>query len=294
MIGRLGLLALLLLGSACAHAESAPQDRMIDVAPGVQIHVTSVGAPTAKPPLVLIPGWSATADIWRGQVEAFSSDRQVVALDPRSQGASTKTAHGDTPEQRAQDLEAVLAALDLKGAVLVGWSQGAQDVAAYVGRYGTGRLKGAVLVDTAISPGAAGIANQPEAAAQQFRLLSIYATHPHEYLDGMFHAIIGKALPQAEIDRLVAAAELTPPAIGVAQLVADMFGVDRTATLAKFDRPTLVIASSSSSELDAQKAMAARLPQGRFVAIEGAQHAVFVDQPERFDALLRDFVEGLG
>lgn len=293
MIGRIGLLALLTLCVGQAHAGVPRQDRMIDVGGGVQLRVVSAGAPTAKPALVLVPGWGATADIWNDQIEAFATDRLVVSLDPRSQGASTKTPQGDTPEQRARDLQAVITRLDLKDVVLVGWSQGAQDVAAYVGFAGTARLKGIVLVDTAISGGSADIARQPEAAAQQFRYLAVYAAHQHEYLEGMFGAIISRPLPPADLQKIIAAAEMTPPAIGVAQLVADMFGVDRTPTLAKFDRPTLVIASPTSSELQAQKDMAAKLPKGRFVAIDGAQHAVFIDQPKAFETLVRTFMEGL-
>lgn len=293
MIGRLGLVALLALGIGHAQAAAPRQSQMIDVGDGVQIHVVSAGAPTAKPALVLIPGWGATTEIWAEQIDAFAADRQVVTLDPRSQGASSKTGHGDTPEQRARDLDVVLSHMGVRDAVLVGWSQGAQDVAAYIGAFGTTRLKGVVLVDTAVSTGAAGIVAEPAAAAQQLRLLSIYAQHQHEYLEGMFEAIISRPLPAAERAAIVAAAELTPPAIGVAQLVADMWGVDRTPTLARFDRPTLVIAAPDSSELRAQKDMAARLPSGKFLIIDGARHTVFVDQPKAFEATVRTFVEGL-
>ena len=63
--------------------------------------------------------------------------------------------------------------------------------------------------------------------------------------------------------------------------------------LAKIDRPALVIASSASRELDAQKAMASRLTCGAIEVIDGAGHAVFVDQPERFDEVLSAFLRRL-
>ncbi len=280
----------LALDALASGARAAAVDRTVEVGGGVQIHVVVAGAPSSRAPLVLIPGWTMTTEIWREQIAAFSVDRQVIALDPRSQGASTKTAVGDTPEQRAADLEAVLAKLDLHDLVLVGWSQGGQDVAAYVGRFGTARLKGIVIVDTAVSTGAAAIAKAPDAAAGTFGRMAIYAEQPRAYLAGMMRFIISRPLPAAEMDRIVAASTATPPAIGTAMLVADEFGVDRTPTLAKFDRPTLVIAAATSDELDAQKAMAARIPQGRIEVVAGAAHAVFIDQPERFDALLRGFL----
>ncbi len=285
-----GLVLAVVSWAGAAHAALQPGDRIIDVGGGVQIHVVVAGSPGARAPLVLIPGWTMTTDIWREQIAEFSRDRQVIALDPRSQGASTKTAVGDTPEQRAADLEAVLTKLDLHGLVLVGWSQGGQDVAAYVGKVGTARLKGIVIVDTAVSAGAAAIGKAPDGAAETFGRMAIYAEQPRAYLAGMMRFIISRPLPAAEMDRIVAASTQTPPAIGTAMLVADEFGVDRTPTLAKFDRPTLVIAAATSDELDAQKAMAARMPQGRIEIVAGAAHAVFIDQPERFDALLRAFL----
>ena len=286
----LGLILALTSWASTVQAAVPPGDRSIDVGGGVQIHVVVAGAPSARAPMVLIPGWTMTTDIWREQIAAFSGDRQVIALDPRSQGASTKTAVGDTPEQRAADLEAVLTRLDVHGLVLVGWSQGGQDVAAYVGKVGTARLKGIVIVDTAVSAGAAAIGAAPVGAAETFGRLAIYAEQPRAYLAGMMGFIISRPLPPAEMDRIVTASTQTPPAIGTAMLVADEFGVDRTPTLARFDRPTLVIAAATSGELDAQKAMAARMPQGRIEVVANAAHAVFIDQPERFDALLRGFL----
>ena len=47
-------------------------------------------------------GWSAGAGIWRQQIDAFSKTHRVIAIDPRSQGESTKTTTGNTPKTRAQ------------------------------------------------------------------------------------------------------------------------------------------------------------------------------------------------
>ena len=267
--------------------------RMIKMADGVQLRVIEAGRLGDKPPLVLIPGWSMGAEIWRLQINVFAKDRRVIAFDPRSQGESTKATAGNTPEARAQDLHALLARLGVHRPVLVGWSQGVQDVAAYVDQYGTKDVAGIVLVDAAVSDGAAGIAARPKAAAEQFSMLGVYAAHQQDYLRGMMGAIISKAQPPGLIDSLVATGMKTPPSTGVAMLVADMFGVDRTAALAKIDCPTLVIASNKSPELAGQQAMAKRIRGAKFETVDEAAHAVFLDQPERFDALLTSFLAGL-
>jgi non-heme chloroperoxidase len=282
---------LLSMGLLVAPAALAvPHDAFVNVSPDVRIHVLVAGPASAKHPLVLIPGWRLTASIWKEQVAVFSKDRRVIVVDSRSQGDSSKTPEGDTPEQRARDLDAVLKQQKAGSIVLVGWSQGVQDVAAYVEQFGTASLAGIVLVDSTISNGADAISQSPNFAAQQLGRLARYAEDPKSYTRGMMHAIIKRALPQQVFDTLVADALKTPTAIGEAMLIADLFGVNRSSTLAKFDRPTLVIASSSSQELDAQKAMASTLLQGRIEIIEDAAHAVFVDQPEHFDQLLATFL----
>jgi pimeloyl-ACP methyl ester carboxylesterase len=264
--------------------------RMVDVAEGVALRVIEAGKPAGEPALVFIPGWSTGADIWRHQIEAFAKTHRVIAFDPRSEGESTRTTSGNTPETRAQDLHALLERLGVRRPVLIGWSQGVQDIAAYVERYGTKEFAGIVLVDAAISDGAAGIAARPQQTAAQFKMFAVYQAHQNEYLGGMMRAIMSKPPTDGAIDQLVSTGMKTPPDIGVAMLVADMFGVNRTPALKKIDCPTLVIASAKSDELDRQQAAANQIPHARFEKIEDAAHAVFIDQPDRFDEVVTSFV----
>ena len=285
-------LALMLIAMLSTSAAAA-SDRTVDVGGGVRLSVVTAGPATDKPAVALITGWRTTKDVWGPQVEALSKDRLVIAFDPRSQGRSTITAEGVSPEQRARDLRALLDGLGVKSVVLVGWSQGVQDVAAYLGQFGTSGIAGVVLVDAPISAGAAGVTSAPEAAAQQLKMLSLYGRAPREFTEGMFHAIISRPPPEAEFKAIIDEAMRTPTAVGTAMLVSDLLGPDRTGVIAKLDRPTLVIAASRSPELEAQRAEAARLPNGRFEVVADASHAVFIDQPERFNRLLRDFLAEL-
>ncbi|MCF2514631.1 alpha/beta hydrolase [Sphingomonas sp. G124] len=264
------------------------------VASGVTLRVTESGDANSRPPIIFIPGWSAGADIWQGQIDRFDDAYRVIAFDPRSQGDSTKVASGNTPEQRAADLHALLAERKVSRPILVGWSQAVQDIAAYVSLYGTRDIAGIVLVDATISNGAKSIAARPEQAAFQFRLLASYATDQEEYLRGMFEAIISKPQPPGLVDRAIATGMKTPPSIGVAMLVADMFGIDRTPALANIDCPVLIIASSNSEELAEQREEAKQIANARFVEIGDAAHAVFLDQPDRFAAALSEFAASLG
>jgi len=286
MILRLATFAAVLLLFACsARAESL---RVGDVT----LHYVEAGR-VESPALVLIPGWSCAAGIWKKQIAHFSKTMHVIAIDPRSQGDSAKTDDGNTPMQRARDYEALLEELKVENAVLVGWSQGVQDVASYVDQFGTRRLRGVVLVDAAVSKGARSVSANPEFVQGLLRNMDIYARHKREYLEGMMHAIFTQKMDDAEFNALVENGMKTPTNTGVAELAADMLGKDLTPSLKKFDKPTLVVASATSPEIAEQKSEAASLAHGSFVQVEHAGHGVFVDQPEAFNRALETFVASL-
>jgi pimeloyl-ACP methyl ester carboxylesterase len=279
------------LGAAPARAESnTGSSHRVEIGDGVSLRVIEAGKPGDAPALVFIPGWSTGGDIWRHQIDTFAKTHRVITFDPRSQGESATATSGNTPETRAQDLHVLLERLGVRRPVLIGWSQGVQDIAAYVERYGTKDLAGIVLVDAAVSDGAEGMVARSQETAEQFKMFAVYQAHQKEYLAGMMQAIISKPQSDGVIERLVSTGMKTPSDIGVGMLVADMFGVNRTPALKKIECPTLIIASTKSFELPRQQAAAKQIPHARFEKIENAAHAVFVDQPDRFDESLKSFL----
>lgn len=283
----------------CGKAFSSPrpvvsavsiQEGYATTSDGIRIHYLESGDATSARALVLIPGWRLPAYLWNEQLEKFSSSLRVIAVDPRSQGESTKTQDGNTPESRARDLHDVLAGLKISRCVLVGWSQGAQDVAAYVQQFGTDSLAGLVFVDSTVSAGPAAIEIHKEASKSALTNIATYANFPRDQSEGMVRYIFKQPHPELDMGKIVDFTLQTPTAIGVAMLTADMFGADRWSALAKMNKPALVIASADSPELDGEKAMAAAIAGAEFMAVQGAGHAVFVDQPGRFDHALEEFL----
>jgi microsomal epoxide hydrolase len=274
--------------ASAASAAPAQPAGFVETAPGVRIRVIDAGPKDAPLTLVLVPGWRFAADIWAGQIVAFAGKYRVIALDPRSQGASTKAIDGNTPE----DLHAILAHLHAGPAVLVGWSQGAQDVGAYAAKFAGEDLRGLVFVDGAPSQGWEKAAAAP-GAAQQLRQVSLYARYPREATEGMMQAVFKTPRPKAQFDALMATALKTPPAIGAAMLEDDLFGPDRMSPLAKVSVPALLIVADASPNAADLAALGKVLPKARSVTVAGAGHAVFVDQPQKFDALLQAFLAGL-
>ena len=294
-IGLPGWLLAAVLGahSTMAMSQTPPDTRAgnITVAEGVHIHYVESGDRTAPLTILFVPGWCTSSAIWRDQMKEFASTVHVVAIDPRSQGDSTITTDSNTPERRAEDLRKVIQSLNRTNVVLVGWSQGVQDVAAYAAAYRGEGIAGYVLVDSTVGAGAAHAVQRPQQLKQQLERLAIYARYPKQYLRGMMEAIIRSPEGRERIDEFVAIGLRTPPDLGIGMLVMDFIAYDRRPTLEAFNRPTLIIASAHSDELEGQRLMSSRIKGARFATIDDAGHAVFLDQPRRFRSLLSEFIQ---
>ena len=289
-------LAILLCGVGTAAPVLAGVDEGFAAgAEGVRIHYLEAGTASAPHTLLLVPGWRVASFIWTRQLDYFSAHGyRVVAIDSRSQGASSIRSTHNAPEDRAADLQQVIANLHLTHVVLVGWSQGSQDVAAYVHRFGTTAVDRFVLVDSPVSGGPADFTDKPALIQAIVGGMAVYAHDPRAFSDGMMHRIISAPTSAPMYARLTQASLLTPTDTGISMQVQDFFTTDRRPTLAAFDKPVLVVASAESPLLEAQKSMAAAVPHGQFVSIEHAAHAMFFDQPDEFNRRLDEFVTGRG
>ena len=260
----------------------------------VHILYQAAGPADARHTLLLIPGWLTSSLIWSEQIEYFSGHGyRVIAIDSRSQSGSSVVQTGNAPEDRAEDIHQVIAKLHLEHVILIGWSQGVQDLAAYVGKFGTDGVAGFALIDSSMSAGPDDVKDNPLFVQAVLRNMAVYSRDPQGYADGFMHAIISAPAPAATFKKLDEEFMRTPPDIAISMQMQDLFTTDRRSALVKFDKPTLVVASGKSPLLEAKRQMAAALPKGQFAVIADAAHAVFFDQPEEFDRLLETFITGL-
>ena len=101
----------------------------------------------AGPVVTFSHGWPLNADAWDGQMLFLAQNGfRVVAHDRRGHGRSSQTSSGNDMNGYADDLAAVIDALDLRDATLVGHSTGGGEVVRYISRHGTKRVAGAVLI----------------------------------------------------------------------------------------------------------------------------------------------------
>jgi pimeloyl-ACP methyl ester carboxylesterase len=100
-------------------------------------------------PVVLMHGWPLNGASWERQTAALlNAGHRVITYDRRGFGRSSKPAVGYNYDTFAADLDVVLKTLDLRDVALVGFSMGTGEVTRYIGKYGTNRVRKAVLIGT--------------------------------------------------------------------------------------------------------------------------------------------------
>jgi non-heme chloroperoxidase len=113
-------------------------------------------------PVVLIHGWPLSGASWEKQTAALlAAGHRVITYDRRGFGRSSRPGIGYNYDTFAADLDAVLNKLDLKDVALVGFSMGSGEVTRYLGKYGTARVRKAVLIGT-LGPYLVKAADNPE------------------------------------------------------------------------------------------------------------------------------------
>lgn len=258
----------------------------------IQIHYLEAGprepATRDQPPsLLFIPGWTMPGWVWEEQIAHFSEKYRVVAMDPRSQGDSTLAATGNSPDGRAPDIAAVIEQLHLAPVVLIGWSQGVADILAYIKRYGSGSMAGFVCAD-----GFVGFRLDLHFLSGGTSFVADVAKHPPLNRRALVRAQFKKRHDKAYIDSLVAASEKTPTATATQMLMA-LLATKEKSSIAKIDKPTLIIVPSSSALAGPEKTLQRKVRSSKLIVLHGVGHAVFADDPVTFDTLLQQFLDSL-
>lgn len=282
--GLLSAMALAITASSL-NGQVAIESRTFTTSDGVDLHYLEAGTGDL---LVFVPGWTMPAEIWQPQIEHFARTHRVIALDPRGQGRSQKVSYGYYASRRAQDIGDLLEHLDGAPAVLVGWSLGVHEVLQYTLDSGTSRVAGVVLVDHAID------ADWSQTASFRTRYAAVQ-TDREEWMAMFVRAIFARDQPESYLERLTQAA-LSTPANATAIMIGNLILMDTgdlTPAVDALDKPALFIWAEGRSDSWAE-AVRRHSPDSEIVIIADASHALFVDQPERFNRALGAFLERLG
>ncbi|MGA8142890.1 MAG: alpha/beta hydrolase [Candidatus Acidiferrales bacterium] len=246
----------------------------------------SVTGPHQFPSILFVPGWTMPGWIWENQISHFSADYRVVAMDPRSQGESSKPCDGNYPASHARDIKAVIDQLHLAPVVLVGWSMAVTEIASYVDQFGTNGIAGMVLVD-----GVAAFDLSVESFKSYSDFLKGAQTNRQKWTNDFVRGMYKK--PQAEeyLQRVIKASLATPTDSAVAMALAG-FTTDNRAGLAKIDKPAVIVGTTKGM-LPMLQDMQKRIPGAKLEMLDDAGHALFVDDAEKFNILLEEFITAL-
>ena len=233
------------------------------------------------PAILFVPGWTMPGWIWEKQIEYFSDDWRVVAMDPRSQGDSSKNATDFSPAARARDIKAVIDRLKLAPVVVVGWSMAVSDIAAYVNQFGTRCLAGIVFVD-----GIAGMDGGIPKGVQDFA--DLLKTDRQKQASDFVRSMFSKPQSEDYLAKLTKAS-LAMPTNAAIETFTGLWSTDNRGALPRIDKPTLIVVSQNSF-LSRYQEMQKSIPGARLEIFEGVGHALFVDDADRFNGLLEDFI----
>jgi microsomal epoxide hydrolase len=238
----------------------------------------------AGPALLFVPGWTMTADIWDAQIAHFSKTRRVVAIDPRGQGDSSKVPDGLYPAARARDIKAVVDGLKLAPVVLVGWSMGVPEALAFVDQFGTKDLACIVLVD-----GIAGGDWDPKISPLMITWTGGFLRDRAKQTEAFVRQMYRTPQPDDYLKKVVAWSLKTPTPIAVALFIGTVTS-DLRPALAKVDKPALIAIAPGGMWDPMYEQMHQAIAGSRLEKFEGAGHALFVDQADKFNAVLESFL----
>lgn len=260
-------------------------DRFV-VSQGIKIHYLAKNMnDRRKASILFVPGVMMPAWIWEKQLDYFSENYRVVAMDTRSQGGSDQASEGHYALSLAKDIKAVVDELELEPLVLVGWSLGVPEVVNYAAHFASsGRLIKLVLVDglVGIDPTVSFYRSTVD-YWMQFQTDRLAKTR--EFVELIFKQ------PQSEayLEKLTETALLTPTNTVMA-LIDNYLLQDFRPLLPRIDVPTL-IATVEGPRLAYMQHMQELIPRSRLEIFESAGHALFVDRPEDFNRVLESFIE---
>ena len=221
------------------------------------------------------------AVIWRPQIEYLGRRFHTVALDPRGQGESEIAVTGYTAERRASDINELLDRFPK--VLLVGWSLGAIESLQYVHMFGSGRLAGMALVDSSVG--------EEPAPGSGDRFIRELRADRDKALRNFARAIFATPPSEEEITGLVEAAKRMTLENSLA-LLQYRFERSHWRNIARnFDKPLLYVVSR---QFEAQaRSLKKNRPATRVTVFTKAGHALFVDEPARFNGLIESFAKRL-
>ena len=295
------------LSQAVAPPEANPDDRSMP-ASNNRIAVGKENSTTIElyyedhgsgSPVVLIHGWPLSGASWEKQTAALlAAGHRVITYDRRGFGRSSQPAVGYNYDTFASDLNTVLTSLNLMDVCLVGFSMGTGEVTRYIGKYGTKRVRKAVLIGT-LGPYLVKAADNPEGVDRSVfdgLKAAIKADRPATLLDFIhnfynYDVLGGKRVSERVVEDNFNVAT-GASAIGTLTCV-DAWIEDFRKDIARNDVPTLLLHGDADRILppDATSRRQAKMIKNvKFIELKDGPHGVLWTHADEVNRELVSFV----
>jgi pimeloyl-ACP methyl ester carboxylesterase len=247
------------------------------------------------PPIVFCHGWAMNSDSWQPLMLSTSrAGFQAIAYDRRGHGRSDDPGRGYDYDTLADDLDAVLKAMDVTGATLVGHSMGAGEIVRYLGRHGAGRVERVVMIAPSLPYNLKTQAN-PEGSSDAETVKAWRELWVTNYADWIAAAVAAAYGPNAPPERVRETTRMmlqcsVQAAIALNVLVTE---TDFRPELRRIATPTLVLHGDADGSCPLE-ATGARLPplkpNCRLKVYPGANHALVLNDVRDLAADITSFI----
>ena len=264
---------------------------------GTQIYYKEWGR---GPAVTFSHGWPLNADAWDGQMLFLAKNGfHVVAHDRRGHGRSSQPSSGNDMNGYADDLAAVIEALDLKDVTVVGHSTGGGEVARYIGRHGTKRVAKAVLI-AAVPPLLLKTPANPEGLPIEVfdKIRADLAKNPSQFykdLATQFYGAnrSGAKVAQGTLDQFWLWS-MQAGLLNAYESIKAFSETDQTEDLKKFDVPTLVLHGEDDQVVPVKgsaKKSALLIKGAKESYYPGAPHGITATHQDQVNAELLAFLK---
>ncbi|MGN7102454.1 alpha/beta fold hydrolase [Ralstonia holmesii] len=252
-------------------------------------------------PVVFSHGWPLNADAWDAQMLFLvQKGFRVIAHDRRGHGRSDQPSQGNDMDTYADDLAALLDALDIQGATLVGHSTGGGEVAHYIGRHGTRRVARAVLIG-AVPPIMLKTASNPKGLPMDVfdGIRKGVADNRSQFYRDLATPFFGFNRPGAKVSQGTIdafwAQGMTGGIHGQYLCIKKFSEVDYTEDLKKIDVPVLFLHGDDDQIVpidDSARLGVELVKNGTLKVYPGGSHGMCVTEADKVNADLLAFITG--
>ncbi|RQS12124.1 alpha/beta fold hydrolase [Burkholderia sp. Bp8998] len=251
-------------------------------------------------PVVFSHGWPLSADAWDAQMLFLVQHGfRVIAHDRRGHGRSSQPSQGNDMNTYADDLAALINALNLREATLVGHSTGGGEIARYIGRHGTERVAKAVLIG-AVPPQMVKSESNPGGLSMAVfdGIRKNVAENRSQFYKELALPFFGFNRPSAKVSQGTIdgfwAQGMMGGAYGQYLCVKEFSEVDYTEDLKKVNVPTLILHGDDDQIVpihDSAELSARIVKDARLKIIAGASHGMCVVNADQINAELLAFLQ---